>query len=269
MSKLAVIIIIIIIIITGAYVWIGRPEIIIKEGSRNCAVDEDCVVFGKTGDCNCGCYNKNNLPIGISGRCSCAAPKSCKCINGKCEPVFDKTVNWKIYKNNNLNLTFRYPLEYEIKDGIDIGVTGLANGWISLSKDRKSLMEIWPARDTSETEEKTFEEFSEQKSVSYYLADGVTGSQRAEISSVSPITINNLNGFEIFIKLIIEKYISNPPYTEVVSNRERGPIYILDISSYTDKARALSFIPREEELESEYKEIIKDLIATIRIDGSI
>ncbi|MCK4635388.1 MAG: hypothetical protein KAT32_00855 [Candidatus Moranbacteria bacterium] len=53
--------------------------------SKNCEVNSDCVAFGKTGDCNCGCYNKNNLPSGTGGECFCVAPTSCDCINSQCE----------------------------------------------------------------------------------------------------------------------------------------------------------------------------------------
>lgn len=58
-------------------------------GSKDCVDDDDdCIVFGKSGDCNCGCYKKNNLPWSTGGKCFCAAPISCKCVNGKCEGVF-------------------------------------------------------------------------------------------------------------------------------------------------------------------------------------
>jgi len=61
----------------------------ITEGSKDCVNDGDCAVFGKTGDCNCGCYNKDNLPSSTGGECFCLAPTSCKCVNGKCEGVFE------------------------------------------------------------------------------------------------------------------------------------------------------------------------------------
>lgn len=60
-----------------------------SQGENNCIVDVDCVVFGETGDCNCGCYNKNNLPTSPGGQCFCAAPTSCRCAEGKCEGVFE------------------------------------------------------------------------------------------------------------------------------------------------------------------------------------
>ncbi len=65
-----------------------------KEGSKECSVNSDCVVFGKTGDCNCGCYNKDNLPSGAGGKCFCAAPTSCECINSKCENVFGEITSF-------------------------------------------------------------------------------------------------------------------------------------------------------------------------------
>jgi len=59
------------------------------EGSKECVADLDCVVFGEDGDCNCGCYNKDVLPSGNGGACFCAAPKSCECVDGICEGIFN------------------------------------------------------------------------------------------------------------------------------------------------------------------------------------
>jgi len=56
--------------------------------SKICELDKDCVVFGKDGECNCGCYNENALPQDSGGACFCAAPTSCKCVDGQCEGVF-------------------------------------------------------------------------------------------------------------------------------------------------------------------------------------
>jgi len=56
--------------------------------SRVCDIDEDCIVFGKDGDCNCGCYNKDALPTSTGGKCFCAAPVSCECVENLCEGVF-------------------------------------------------------------------------------------------------------------------------------------------------------------------------------------
>ncbi len=94
MSK-TIVTIIVIIIVAGLGYWIYQStlapeEEAISEGSKNCVNDNDCVVFGETGDCNCGCYNKDNLPSGTGGECFCAAPTSCKCIEGLCEGVFEE-----------------------------------------------------------------------------------------------------------------------------------------------------------------------------------
>ena len=56
--------------------------------SKNCIRTEDCVVFGESGDCNCGCYHYDALPQTTGGNCFCAAPVSCECVNGICEGVF-------------------------------------------------------------------------------------------------------------------------------------------------------------------------------------
>lgn len=58
-------------------------------GKKNCVVDEDCVVFGKTGDCGCDCYNKNSPPIITGDKCFCMAPTSCKCVDSECEGIFE------------------------------------------------------------------------------------------------------------------------------------------------------------------------------------
>jgi len=54
-----------------------------------CKTDTDCVHFGKTGDCNCGCYHKEETPADAGGACFCQAPTSCACIKSTCEGVFE------------------------------------------------------------------------------------------------------------------------------------------------------------------------------------
>jgi len=84
--------IIIIVIVTGLgyfyYQSGSTPEEITEAEAKSCQVDSDCVVFGVDGDCNCGCFNKKYSNWQSGGDCFCAAPTSCKCINGKCEGVF-------------------------------------------------------------------------------------------------------------------------------------------------------------------------------------
>ncbi len=57
-------------------------------GCGDCEFDSDCSAFGKDGECNCGCYNKEMMPTSSGGACFCAAPTLCKCIEGKCEGIF-------------------------------------------------------------------------------------------------------------------------------------------------------------------------------------
>jgi len=93
--------IIIIVIVFGAYYLMSQSilapedeEVSQDDGedkvneSQECIDDSYCVVFGETGDCNCGCYHKDNLPSETGGECFCATPDSCKCVDGKCEGVF-------------------------------------------------------------------------------------------------------------------------------------------------------------------------------------
>ena len=77
------IILLVIAIILGIY-SVGTE---IPEEAKNCVSDEDCIVFGESGDCNCGCFNKD-YQWSSGGECFCAAPASCKCLNGNCEGVF-------------------------------------------------------------------------------------------------------------------------------------------------------------------------------------
>jgi len=59
-----------------------------EDGCEDCSIDSDCSAFGKDGECNCGCYNKEMMPTSSGGECFCAAPTSCKCVENKCEVDF-------------------------------------------------------------------------------------------------------------------------------------------------------------------------------------
>jgi len=90
------------------------PEIKLPEeetDGKNCTAADDCVVFGKDGDCNCGCFNKDYSSWQSGGTCFCAAPTSCECTNGKCEGVFEETVDWK----TKYGFEIQYPPEAEEK----------------------------------------------------------------------------------------------------------------------------------------------------------
>lgn len=69
------------------YNWSRSSE---SQVSIGCNTDDDCIVFGKTGDCNCGCYSKNNLPNKTGGNCFCQVPTSCRCVEGQCIGVFEQ-----------------------------------------------------------------------------------------------------------------------------------------------------------------------------------
>jgi hypothetical protein len=55
---------------------------------KGCEVSADCVHYGKTGECNCGCFNKDYSDWEAGGECFCAAPTSCECVDGVCEGVY-------------------------------------------------------------------------------------------------------------------------------------------------------------------------------------
>ncbi|GAF87117.1 unnamed protein product, partial [marine sediment metagenome] len=64
-SLIVGIVILALIIVLGICFYPSSPTV-------DCLIDSDCVVFGETGDCNCGCYNKDNLPSSTGGECFCA-----------------------------------------------------------------------------------------------------------------------------------------------------------------------------------------------------
>jgi hypothetical protein len=66
---------------------VGKKGLVEQE-PKSCQVDSDCVVFGKDGDCNCGCFNKN-YQWKLKGECFCAAPLACQCVSGECQAKFE------------------------------------------------------------------------------------------------------------------------------------------------------------------------------------
>lgn len=54
---------------------------------RQCQEDEDCLIFGETGTCNCGCYNATEISELEKNRaegCFCLPPEECECVNNEC-----------------------------------------------------------------------------------------------------------------------------------------------------------------------------------------
>lgn len=98
------------------------PEIEVSKKEtdvKSCTTDDDCVVFGKDGDCNCGCFNKNYSDWQPGGACFCAAPTSCKCTNGKCEGIFEEVVDWEaqLSSSNKANFVYLTDGKYDGKLG--------------------------------------------------------------------------------------------------------------------------------------------------------
>lgn len=85
---LIAIVVIIAVIIVGCLIF-QSPKEITEEESKTCEIDTDCVVFGQDGDCNCGCFNKG-YEWEKQGDCFCAAPISCKCVDGECQGIFEE-----------------------------------------------------------------------------------------------------------------------------------------------------------------------------------
>jgi len=84
-------------------------EEIFPEGLSYCLIDSDCVVFGETGDCNCGCYHKNYLPLKTEEECFCLAPISCRCAKGRCEGVFREINNFDDCADAGFAVMVSYP----------------------------------------------------------------------------------------------------------------------------------------------------------------
>lgn len=91
-KKLKTLLIILGIVVLGIFIVLTfqkvepteKPILLVKE-AKDCLDDSDCIVFGKFGDCGCGCFNRNYHNWSSSGICDCAPPDSCKCIDGVCE----------------------------------------------------------------------------------------------------------------------------------------------------------------------------------------
>ena len=88
---IGIILIIIFWAVSVLYYVVLKDKDLDQVNNKFCELNSDCVVFGKDGDCNCGCYNKDFLPPNSGGACFCAAPTSCECINNQCEGVFEET----------------------------------------------------------------------------------------------------------------------------------------------------------------------------------
>ena len=113
------------IIFIGVIYWAYTlvPDIkdeIIPEDLNYCLVDNDCVIFGETGDCNCGCYNKNYLPSDSGEECFCLVPTSCKCIDNKCEGIFGEINNFNDCVGAGYPVMESYPRQCKISDEVFI-----------------------------------------------------------------------------------------------------------------------------------------------------
>lgn len=160
MSKTIIAIVIIMIIVVLGY-WIYQSIILpkeeaVSEGSRDCIQDEDCIVFGKTGDCNCGCYNKDNLPLGTGGECFCAAPVSCKCINGKCEGVFEELMTVKLFFSNSIldpeiSCNKVFPVEREVPETLGVAKVALEELFKGPTEEEKNQGYVsWFSQETED-----------------------------------------------------------------------------------------------------------------------
>lgn len=91
----------------------GEDLPIERVDGKYCVDDDDCTIFGETGDCNCGCFNQN-YPWYSMGDCFCLAPDSCKCVEGACEDVFEELTSWKSYYDEDRKFEVGFPGDWEI-----------------------------------------------------------------------------------------------------------------------------------------------------------
>ena len=129
-TSVALTIILVLAVIIGGFIYwqysgtakkeeVPGPELPEEQtDSKYCLVDEDCAVFGETGDCNCGCFNKD-YPWWSTGECFCLAPTSCQCLNGRCEDVFEGLTGWKTYQNQDYKFEISFPGDWQINTIID------------------------------------------------------------------------------------------------------------------------------------------------------
>jgi len=145
MSKILINITIFIILI-GAVCWAytlmpSIKEEVVPDGLSYCLVDSDCASFGETGDCNCGCYNKNYLPSKVEGGCFCLAPTSCSCIEGKCEGVFGNINSFDDCVDAGYAVMESYPRQCKVSDEtfVEDSCVGEETGSILTLSDAKEI----------------------------------------------------------------------------------------------------------------------------------
>ena len=90
--KIAIFVLVLLLILIGFILIKG-----FNKGSKYCETDSDCIPHGFYGDCDCGCYNKDDIPGGLSssgdGPCLCAPPERCMCFMNECMPYHDGVSN--------------------------------------------------------------------------------------------------------------------------------------------------------------------------------
>jgi len=89
---------------SGKYYWVD-----ISNCNKSCLTDEDCKFT-----CGCGAINKNEICHDPGATYDCV-DHEVKCENSICvvgeEKVSDETANWKIYRNEEIGIEFKYSEE--------------------------------------------------------------------------------------------------------------------------------------------------------------
>ncbi len=103
-------------IISAALVFAFLVVPTAPENPKACSSDADCVVFGESGDCNCGCFNKG-YDWTSQGECFCAAPEACQCVDGRCEAVSDVINSFQECVDAGYPVMESYPRQCATPDG--------------------------------------------------------------------------------------------------------------------------------------------------------
>lgn len=180
------------------------------------------------------------------------------------EPSLEIDTNdWLTYRNEKYGYEFHYSLDYILKE--------VGNNYLLLRKTGNKEI-VWPISVTiknnrSDTNDfkLTFREFTIELIISSCVADGSdTSIYCTKATEIKPITNKNkINGYEIYINEATENVLSNK-----ISNRVKGPIFVMDISKQTNNlARGIFFDFDDEKKilsEQEKQKLIDQILSTFK-----
>ena len=181
------------------------------------------------------------------------------------EPIFDVELNWKTYQNEGYGFEFEYPLSYTLKED--------SVNYISLRKMENEKVKcsfnvaIEDNRSGTNDSKLTFEEFATELALENCAVDDPDKSVYCtEVTEIKPfINENKISGYEIYLNEATEDSLNNK-----ISNRIRGPIFVMDVIEQTyTRARGIffDFGDEEEILEQEKQKLIDQVVSTFKFIG--